>query len=193
MKKIILLILLIAILIVSFIGTVYTNRQILFNQFWTLLDIRLTRARFLDIGEEFMDVSWPEIHDRTYIITMYDKYDKRLEYIKNEEKIILLNSVITQRFRNDKFYVIAKDGYAVIDRNKTATICTSQDRVLLENVNYITRFEDFEKEEQELFDSLGFYTKESRQLGIFLIIACFLIVVLVAILIILVIKWILKK
>ncbi len=130
-----------------------------------------------------MDVSWPEIHDRTYIITMYDKYDKRLEYIKNEEKIILLNSVITQRFRNDKFYVIAKDGYAVIDRNKTATICTSQEKVSLENVHYITRFEDFEKEDIEVFESLGYPDKLLKLFLTLAVITCLYITALILLII----------
>ena len=89
--------------------------------------------------------------------------------------------------------MIATNGYAVMDKNSVARIYTSEDKISFENVYYLTSFEDFEKEEQELFDSLGFYTKESRQLGIFLIIACLLIVVLVITFVILVIKYSLKK
>jgi len=190
--KIGVIILLIAILIGSFIGTVYTNRHIFYNLFWTWLSNGFDYEYASDVGYGSEVAEWPDIYDKTYIIAQYES-DKKLEYVKNGEKIILLNSVIAHEFRNDKFYAVAKDGYAVVDRNNTSRIYTSEDKVSLENVYYLTSFEDFEKEEQELFDSFGFYTKESRQLGIFLIIVCLLIVVLVAILIILVIKWILKK
>lgn len=158
MKKIILLILLIAILIGSFFGTVYTNRHIFYNLFWTWLSNGFDYEYASDVGYGSEVAEWPDIYNKTYIIAQYES-DKKLEYVKNGEKIILLNSVIAHEFRNDKFYVIAKDGYAVIDRNKTATICTSQEKVSLENVHYITCFEDFEKEDREVFESLGYPDK----------------------------------
>lgn len=182
MKKIILLILLIAILNGSFFGAVYTNRQILSNQFWTWLNNRLDYEYASDVGYGSKVAEWPDIYDKTYIITQYES-DKKLEYTKSEEKIILLNSVITYYFIDWKFYVIAKDGYAVIDRNKTATICTSQDRVLLENVNYITRFEDFEKEDREVFESLGYPDKLLKLLLTLAVITCLYITALILLII----------
>jgi len=182
----------ISILSGSFINIVYSNRHKFYNLFFTWFGNGLTHERTLDVGYGREIADWIDMNDKTYVITHYES-DKKLEYVKNGEKITLLNSVITHYFIDWKFYVIATNGYAVMDKNSVARIYTSEDKVSLENVYYLTSFEDFEKEEQELFDSFGFYTKESRQLGIFLIIACLLIVVLVAILIILVIKCMLKK
>ena len=182
----------ISILSGSVINIVYSNRHIFYNLFWTWFGNGLTHERTLDVGYGREIADWIDMNDKTYVITHYES-DKKLEYVKNGEKITLLNSVITYYFIDWKFYVIATNGYAVMDKNSVARIYTSEDKISFENVYYLTSFEDFEKEEQELFDSLGFYTKESRQLGIFLIIACLLIVVLVITFVILVIKYSLKK
>ena len=176
----------------SVASVVYSNRHKFYHLFFTWFGNGLDYEYALDVGYGCEIVDWIDMNDKTYVITQYE-FDKKLEYVKNGEKITLLNSVIAHYFIDWKFYVIATNGYAVMDKNSVARIYTSEDKVSLENVYYLTSFEDFEKEEQELFDSFGFYTKESRQLGIFLIIACLLIVVLVITFVILVIKYSLKK
>ncbi len=181
--KIILLILLIAILICSFFVTVYKNRQIFFNQFWTLIERQLTHEQFLDIGHEFIYASWPDLNDEPYILTQYESV-RKLEYVKNGERTTLLDSVITQMFIKEKGYVIAKDGYAVLDRYNVATIYTSEDRVSIENVHYITCFEDFEKEDREVFESLGYPDKLSKLLVALAIITCLFIAVITALIVI---------
>ncbi len=135
------------------------NRQKISNQFWIwLADMSDEHWEIGKKRQEYEGVtySWS---DGTYRIYK-EKSGKKLEYYKeldgHEEKITVLNSVITHEsdYITGRYYVLAENGYAIVDWQNNVRIYTSEDRASLENVRYLESLEEFTKEEQETFESM---------------------------------------
>lgn len=147
------ILLFVLIFITSAIGLVYVNRHRIDNYLFFLIDARLDYEHASEVGDEFGKLTW---QDLTYQVNHY-KSGNKLEYAGGQDKtktITLLNSVKRFKFTNDKFYIIAAKGYAVIDCWNVAKIYTSEEKVFLKDVHYIESFEDFDKEDQEVFKRL---------------------------------------
>lgn len=121
------------------------------NQISIWIDNRLDYERTLDIGDEFNKVVWGDL---TIQINHY-KSENKLEYVKNEEKTSLLETVKNYKILENKLYVVADDGYAVVDENNIVKIyLTSGNEFILDNVIYLTSFDDFEENEQRILKKL---------------------------------------
>lgn len=150
-KKKIITWILVLVCIGSAISILFAERHKIEKQLFKWLDNRLDYERSLDVGDEFNKVSWGDL---TFQINHY-KTGNKLEYVKDSEHITLLESVEYYKILNDKLYVMALDGYAVVDNNNVAKIYCMKERKNLNSVNYIARFEDFEKDDQEVFEYLS--------------------------------------
>ena len=72
-------------------------------------------------------------------------------YVKKDEKITLLESIINYKISDSMLYVTASKGYAVIGDDNIARIyVASENKIENEKIKYLDSFEDFEKNEQEI-------------------------------------------
>lgn len=147
-NKSLILILLCTMIIMS-ITFIYRDK--IDNQISIWIDSRLDYERTLDVGDEFNKVVWG---DFTIQINHY-KSGNKLEYVKNEEKTSLLETVKAYKISENKLYVVADDGYAVVDEHNMVKIyLTSGNEFVLDNVIYLTSFDDFEENEQRILKKL---------------------------------------
>ena len=121
------------------------------NQILIWIDNRLDYERTLDVGDEFNKVVWGDL---TIQINHY-KSGNKLDYVKNNEKVSLLEGVKNYKISENKLYVITNDGCAVVDENNMVKIhTTSKYKYTLDNVVYLTSFNDFEESEQKILNKL---------------------------------------
>lgn len=147
-NKFLILILLCAMIIMSI---TFIYRDTIGNQISIWIDNRLDYERTMDVGDKFNKVVWG---DFTIQINHY-KSGNKLEYVKNEEKTSLLETVKNYKILENKLYVVAGDGYAVVDENNIVKIyLTSGNEFILDNVIYLTSLDDFEENEQRILKKL---------------------------------------
>jgi len=147
-NKSLILILLCAMIIMSI---TFIYRDTIGNQISIWIDNRLDYERTMDVGDKFNKVVWG---DFTIQINHY-KSGNKLEYVKNEEKTSLLETVKNYKILENKLYVVAGDGYAVVDENNIVKIyLTSGNEFILDNVIYLTSLDDFEENEQRILKKL---------------------------------------
>lgn len=121
------------------------------NQILIWIDNRLDYERTLDVGDEFNKVVWGDL---TIQINHY-KSGNKLDYVKNNEKISLLEEIKNYKISEYKLYVIANDGCAVVDENNVVKIfTTSNQKFIIDNVKYLNSFESFEDDEQKMLKKL---------------------------------------
>jgi len=129
----------------------FIYRDTIGNQISIWIDNRLDYERTMDVGDKFNKVVWG---DFTIQINHY-KSGNKLEYVKNEEKTSLLETVKNYKILENKLYVVAGDGYAVVDENNIVKIyLTSGNEFILDNVIYLTSLDDFEENEQRILKKL---------------------------------------
>lgn len=137
--------------IIFMVSVVYAFRNELGNQILIWIDNRLDYERALDVGDEFNKVVWGDL---TIQINHY-KSGNKLDYVKNNDKKSLLEKVKNYKISENKLYVIANDGYAVVDENNVVKIfTTSNQKFILDNVKYLNSFESFEDDEQKMLKKL---------------------------------------
>lgn len=90
------------------------------NQILIWIDNRLDYERTLDVGDEFNKVVWGDL---TIQINHY-KSGNKLDYVKNNEKVSLLEGIKNYKISENKLYVIANDGCAVVDASNMVKIHT---------------------------------------------------------------------
>ena len=121
------------------------------NQILIWLDDRLDHERAIDVGYDFNKVVWG---DFSIQINHY-KSGNKLEYIKSDEKVLLLDNVRNYKILENHLYVIAENGVAVVGKNNVVKIyLTSGNKFILDNVLYLTSFDDFEDNEQKILKKL---------------------------------------
>ena len=147
-NKSLILILLCAMIIMSI---TFIYRDTIGNQISIWIDNILDYERTMDVGDKFNKAVWG---DFTIQINHY-KSGNKLEYVKNEEKTSLLETVKNYKILENKLYVVAGDGYAVVDENNIVKIyLTSGNEFILDNVIYLTSLDDFEENEQRILKKL---------------------------------------
>ena len=69
--------------------------------------------------------------------------------------VLLLKAYLIDTYK-EQFYVVAKDGYAVVDRNNLCRIflLTDADEVESKYIKYFTSYEEFSEEEQKHFSKM---------------------------------------
>ena len=69
--------------------------------------------------------------------------------------VLLLKAYLIDTYK-EQFYVVAKDGYAVVDRNNLCKIflLTNTDEVESKYIKYLTSYEEFSEEEQKHFSKM---------------------------------------
>lgn len=133
------------------VSIMFVYRHKIGNQIFMLIDNRLDYERTLELGDEFNKVVWGNL---TIQINHY-KSGNKLDYVKNNEKISLLDNVKNYRISQNKLYIVGDDGCAVVDKdNKVKIYITSGNKIILDNVIYLTSFDNFEKSEQKILNKL---------------------------------------
>ncbi len=145
------LLILILLCFMAIVSTVLTCRHKIANQMLIWIDNRLDYERTLDFGDEFNKVLWG---DFTIQINHY-KSGNKLEYVKDNKRTSLLGTVKNYKISENKLYVVADDGCAVVDGNNMVKIyITSGNEFILDNVIYLTFFDDFEENELEILKNM---------------------------------------
>lgn len=107
--------------------------------------------RSIEVGDEFNKILWG---DFTIQVNHY-KSGNKLEYVKNNEKKVLLDTVKNFKISGNKFYVVADSGYAIADWNNVVRIYTfSDEKVILDKVIYLTSYDAFDAAEQKILKEL---------------------------------------
>ena len=66
-----------------------------------------------------------------------------------------MEGVKNYKISENKLYVITNDGWAVVDESNMVKIyTTSKYKYALDNVEYLTSFDDFEESEQKILNKL---------------------------------------
>ena len=74
----------------------------------------------------------------------------------NGEEVTVLGKIESFDSKNNKFYIVSKEGYAVIDKDNLCKVflCESDQRIENENIKYITSFDEFDIEDIEQFHEI---------------------------------------
>ncbi|MDD4689534.1 MAG: hypothetical protein PHE51_07295 [Eubacteriales bacterium] len=136
------------------ISTLFICRYKINNRLLIWIDNRLDYERALDVGDEFNKVAWGDL---TFQINYY-KSGNKLDYVRKNAKIHLLDSVLNYKISEGILYIVSNDGYAIVNQNNIAKIyVTSNNKYVFNNVIYLDSFDDFEYNEQAVLNKLDIW------------------------------------
>ena len=126
------------------------------------IDNKLDYERSLEVGDELNKLVWGDL---SFQINHY-KIGNKLDYVKDNKRTTILNSVINYKIYDDKLYVIADNGCAIIDgNNKLKIYSTKEIKLFIDNATYLTSYNDFDIYEYNILKKLepfGYSLKSKR-------------------------------
>ncbi len=150
-------------------GVLIFNRHTIVEKIVELIAEELDRERELDVGT-YTVVDWQDGKFRI----MHKADGNRLEFIKDSDTVVLLEDIDDYNITNNRLYIYAQDGAAVISEDSVAYICyfeiSQEDEEYTVNndgqsvifsksyeedsINYLSDFEDFQESDRIILEKL---------------------------------------